>query len=66
MPDEPEVKAVQNILTIEVAKRLRERGLLLPYAEGRLYETDQLREIARRQQQAMQLMDDLDAELQSL
>jgi hypothetical protein len=54
------------ILTVEIAKRLRQRGLLLPAGDGQQYETPDLQRIALLQTAAMMQMDQLDKELQSL
>jgi hypothetical protein len=51
------------MLTIELAQRLRERGLLLPVKDGQQYETSQLAYIAARQQQLIQELNELDREL---
>jgi xanthine/CO dehydrogenase XdhC/CoxF family maturation factor len=61
-PTAPEAKT----LTISVAKRLRERGVLLPVGDGQQYETPALKRIAMLQTVAMMQMDQLDEELRGL
>lgn len=58
--------AITKLLTVEVAKRLRERGLRLPVGMSQQYENNNLHRIALLQSALMMQLDELDKELQSL
>lgn len=59
-----EVEGVNLVISNEMAKRIRERGLLLPVLYD--YETPRIKAIAERQFELMLEMDKLDEELKNV
>lgn len=53
-------------ITVEMAKRVRRRGLVIPFDPKITYETDQLKAIAEEQQSLTRRHEALDKELFSL